>query len=106
MLDRMRRIRRQGRTVTANVVWRTGTKVGRTIYRNGKLVGLMDTAKLAHLAVDALNHRAAYDPMGGTCKATWLIVPVDGRAFARCVLNPGHLGHHTDVEPKDDNANL
>lgn len=43
-----------------------------------------------------------YDPMGSTCKVTWAIAHVEGRTFTRCVLNPGHFGHHTDVAPEGD----
>lgn len=35
--------------------WRVGSKVGRTLYLNDKLVGMMDTPELATLAVEALN---------------------------------------------------
>lgn len=34
--------------------WRTGTKVGRTLYFGGNLVGLMDTPELAQGVVAAL----------------------------------------------------
>lgn len=34
--------------------WRVGGQVGRTIYLDGQLVGLMDTRELAREAVDAL----------------------------------------------------
>jgi len=45
--------------------WRTGRKVGRTIYRQvgpgpsdaDELVGLMDTPDLARMVVDAMNAR-------------------------------------------------
>lgn len=36
-------------------LWRVGSKVGRTIYLNDKLVGMMDTIALAKKVVDALN---------------------------------------------------
>lgn len=36
-------------------MWRTGRKVGRTIYRNDELVGVMDTPQLAEQVVDAVN---------------------------------------------------
>ena len=47
--------------------WRTGRKVGRTIYRQvgdgpsdaDELVGVMDTPELARMVVDALNGRDA-----------------------------------------------
>lgn len=41
--------------------WRTGNKVGRTIYRvtdqypDGELIGIMDTPELARKVVDAVN---------------------------------------------------
>ncbi|MGA7949695.1 MAG: hypothetical protein WCA45_05990 [Thiobacillaceae bacterium] len=35
--------------------WRVGRKVGRTIYYNDGLVGMMDTPKLAEQVVAALN---------------------------------------------------
>jgi hypothetical protein len=48
--------------------WRTGSKVGRTIYivtpehPEGMLVGLVDTPELAQLVVDAVNRRLAVGP--------------------------------------------
>lgn len=55
------------------MTWRTGRKVGRTIYRqNGvdpadgdTLIGLMDTPELAQLVVDAVNHSEGAVPAGG-----------------------------------------
>lgn len=38
------------------MAWRRGTKVGRTIYLDGKLVGLMDTPELAKRVIEALNY--------------------------------------------------
>jgi len=35
--------------------WRAGTKVGRTLYRDGVLVGLMDTPELAARVAEAMN---------------------------------------------------
>lgn len=35
--------------------WRTGRKVGRTLYYNGQLVGMMDTRELATKVVEALS---------------------------------------------------
>ena len=35
--------------------WRTGRKVGRTVYCDDKLVGLMDTAELADFFVSLAN---------------------------------------------------
>lgn len=42
--------------------WRVGRKVGRTLYRHGQLVGLMDTRELAAAVVEALNGTAP-DPL-------------------------------------------
>lgn len=39
--------------------WRTGRKVGRTIYRDEVLVGVMDTPELAAQVVDAISAREA-----------------------------------------------
>lgn len=36
-------------------IWRCGKSVGRTIYHNGQLCGMMDTPELAVKVVDALN---------------------------------------------------
>lgn len=41
--------------MTAIDAWRVGRHVGRTIYRNDQLVGLMDTPELADQVVKALN---------------------------------------------------
>lgn len=35
--------------------WRVGTKLGRTLYKDNELVGLMDTPELARAVVAALN---------------------------------------------------
>lgn len=53
-------------------IWRTGRKVGRTIYiQTGKepgdcgedqLIGMMDSRDLAQLVVDAVNHFYEIDP--------------------------------------------
>ena len=43
----------------SEVVWRVGRKVGRTIYRHGQLVGLVDTAAIAAEIVEAMNAREA-----------------------------------------------
>ena len=40
-------------------VWRVGRKVGRTIYRHGQLVGLVDTAAMAAEIVEAMNAKCA-----------------------------------------------
>jgi len=40
-------------------MWRTGRKVGRTIYRDDTLVGVVDTPELARELVDAANERVA-----------------------------------------------
>lgn len=52
--------------IAENLPWRTGRKVGRTIYTvtdwqtlDGDLIGLMDTPELAQAAVDDHNHRVA-----------------------------------------------
>lgn len=37
--------------------YRVGNKLGRTVYRNDKLIGVMDTAEDAALVVEALNAR-------------------------------------------------
>ena len=36
-------------------MWRVGRKVGRTLYRDEQLVGLMDTPELAAEVVEAMN---------------------------------------------------
>lgn len=36
--------------------WRVGRSVGRTVYINDKLVGMMDTPELAELAALAVNY--------------------------------------------------
>lgn len=38
-----------------NHKWRVGTKVGRTIYIDDQLVGMMDTPELARQVVDAVS---------------------------------------------------
>jgi len=51
--------------------WRTGRKVGRTIYRqvgeepsnDDPLIGVMDTPEWAALVVDAVNQRIAQHPL-------------------------------------------
>lgn len=37
------------------VLWRVGRRVGRTIYRDDVLVGMMDTAEDAALVVEGMN---------------------------------------------------
>lgn len=41
--------------------WRTGRKVGRTIYRDDVLVGVMDTPELATSVVESINVIAERD---------------------------------------------
>lgn len=49
-------------------VWRAGRKVGRTLYRDDVLVGVMDTPELAAQVVEALNGTAsAVDTSGCYC---------------------------------------
>ena len=54
--------------------WRVGTKVGRTIYRNEELVGVMDTRELATEIVAAFNAHDTLleqrDKLLEACKAT------------------------------------
>lgn len=48
--------------------WRVGHTLGRTIYLDGQVVGLVDTPQYARAIVDALNHVDATAPHGvGTC---------------------------------------
>jgi hypothetical protein len=46
-------------SVTTELRWRVGRKVGRTIYLDDQLCGMMDTPELARQVVDALNARSA-----------------------------------------------
>lgn len=36
-------------------IFRVGTKLGRTIYANGKFIGIMDDTRWAQVVVDTLN---------------------------------------------------
>lgn len=48
--------------------WRVGHTLGRTIYLDGQVIGLVDTPQYARAIVDALNHVDATAPHGvGTC---------------------------------------
>lgn len=40
------------------MTWRTGTKLGRTLYRDEVLVGMVDTAEIAAEIVEAMNNYA------------------------------------------------
>ncbi len=44
--------------------WRTGRKLGRSVYIGDELVGLMDTPQLARLVVDSVNASQAYGETG------------------------------------------
>lgn len=46
-------------TDSDNARWRVGRSIGRTIYLDDQVVGMMDTAALAARVVEALN---AYEP--------------------------------------------
>ena len=46
--------------------WRVGTKLGRTLYRNNQLVGMMDTPELAAEVVAVMNKEAPNDREGIT----------------------------------------
>jgi hypothetical protein len=50
--------------------WRVGTKLGRTICRNERLVGMVDTVELATEIVSALNKEAPNDREGIACALT------------------------------------
>ena len=62
-------------------VWRVGTKVYRTIYRDDVLVGVMDTPELAQQVVEALNG-VAPAPCGDL---KCLICCPKPKKFARCI---------------------
>lgn len=43
------------------MTWRVGTKLGRTLYRDEALVGMVDTPEIAAEIVDALNREQRLD---------------------------------------------
>lgn len=67
-------------------VWRVGRSVGRTIYCDDVLAGVLDDPAIAALVVEELNHRAN----GGrpTCPHFY------GHTSNFCALPPGHEGEH------------
>lgn len=71
--------------------WRVGTKVGRTLYRDDVLVGLMDTPELAAEVVAALSGQ----PCGHT--HCGLLADAAGRMPLICTRPAGHPGAHADA---------
>lgn len=64
--------------------WRTGRKVGRTIYRDEVLVGVMDTPELAAEVVAALNERARADEMPSPLARTYAaLIVAQAREWSR-----------------------
>lgn len=57
-LERARRIADESR---GEPVWRTGRKLGRTLYRHGVCVGMVDTPAIAESIVAAMNAREEAD---------------------------------------------
>ncbi len=55
--DEARRQMYPGTGVSRSPLWRVGTKLGRTLYRNNICIGMVDTAEIAQEIVDAMNGR-------------------------------------------------
>lgn len=58
--------------------WRQGRKVGRTLYLNGTLIGMVDSTEIAAEVVAAMNGQASPDALAptmyvhGGCAAFWV----------------------------------
>lgn len=46
------------------MTWRVGTKLGRTLYRDEALVGMVDSPEIAAAIVEAMNEREEYAARG------------------------------------------
>jgi hypothetical protein len=79
--------------------WRVGSKVGRTLYLDGELAGLMDMPDLAAMVVEAMNARGATMavPVEPKCSA-WFDTPdhTGSMVARRCMLGRDHAGDHED----------
>lgn len=69
------------------MTWRTGRKVGRTIYNGDTLIGIMDTPELAQQVVTAVNAIVAAVKAGPTGQSS-----LDACGRGICAKNDGHKG--------------
>ena len=61
--------------------FRTGRKVGRTVYRGDELIGVMDTPGLGYLVVRALNAMSDPSALGPRCP--YVVTSDDGTSYCR-----------------------
>lgn len=70
--------------------WRTGRKVGRTIYDDDKLVGIMDTPELAQAVVNALNREDVASMTGNSPRVSEVDAMILRGLVLRLIGAPGY----------------
>jgi hypothetical protein len=74
-------------------MWRVGRKLGRTLYRDDVVVGMVDTPEIAAAIIEAMNaaaafaHEPARKAVCGTCGGTTAVSTgsiVCGQAWITC----------------------